>query len=1049
MKKFVGYFIKYPIVSNLLIVSILVFGFLSMRMVRSTLIPRIDSNVILISINYPGASPEEVENGVVMKIENQIQGLSGIDKYTSISSENTASITIETKMEANIDVVLQEVKNAVDGVSSFPTGMEPPVVEKKLYAQKAINYAISGDVSLVELKKHAQRIEDGLRREANVTEIEIRGYPEEEIQVSLNEEAMRRYQFTFDEIAKAIEDNNLDLTGGTLKGADEELMIRTRQKGYYAEDLRNIVLRSNNEGAVVRLQDVANVTDRWEEDPDRFYVNGEPAIEIQVNFSEIEDIIVVADDTKAFFERFNDKDYPAKATELRDRSRDIVIMKRVLVESGIVGIILVLVILSLFLNPRLSFWVAFAIPICFMGMFIVAAMADITMNKMSLFGLIIVIGILVDDGVVICEAIYQEYEKGKSRFEATVDGVRKVFPSVFSGVLTTIVAFSTFFFLKGKFGEMFFELGIVVVATLAFSLLEGVTTLPAHVANSKALKVKREEKKVSIGERFLLKIRDRYFMPVLSKSLRYGWLTLIIPIAIVIITKGAVDGNIIKIGDASVEDYSEVVVELKMPSGTPESTTVDVLNYIEDMALKTVSQFDEDYQASESYMTFITQSISAADEGQVVVNLVSTDQREFSSEDFANIMMQHVGPLPEAERLEFVQESNFGKPISMYLVGQELVELKQAKDWLKSELLKLKGLKNVQDDDVTGMREVEITLKDQAHLMGLNLNDVVRQVRQGYFGEEAQKLTRGKDEVKIYVRYESAERRNVGQLENMMIRLDDGREIPLKEVANLGYTRSVISINHLNGNRQITLEADLANSEVSLAEVRAEIDNVILKEFGSRYPDISIEYGGRNEKMKDTYASMGDVVPIITFIILAIIIFTFRSLSQTFLIFVLIPLSMVGALWGHWVHDYGVDLPSMLGMVALIGVLINDSIVLIEAYNQNLRERAGMMMALMRAIKSRFRPIMLTTLTTCAGLLPMILSNDPDTQFVVPMGISLFYGLLTATVLTLLILPSMIVAVNSFKRFLKWAWEGKMVSKESVEHACKEAQVDLEAGKAI
>ncbi|BDD11467.1 multidrug transporter AcrB (plasmid) [Fulvitalea axinellae] len=1046
MRNFIGYFVKYPIVSNLLILSIIAFGYLSMGKVRSTLVPLVDSNMVIITVQYPGASPEEVEKGITQKIENELRGINGIEKFTSSSKENSARIVVELKMETDLNAALQEVKNAVDGINSFPAEMEPPVVEKRLFATKAVTYALNGDLPLTELKALAQKIEDDLRLEAGVTELDIRGFPKEEIQIALKEEDMRRFGITFQEISEAVRKNNIDLTGGALRGPDEELAIRTKQKGYFAKDLRDIIIRTNETGAKVRLADVARITDRWEESPNRLYVDGKPAVEIQVNFSPTEDLIVISENTRTYFDEFNKKNITAKATLIRDRSEQISVMQDVLLNSGVIGIALVLLFLSLFINPRLSFWVAFSIPLCFMGMFIVAYLADITLNKMSLFGLIIVIGILVDDGVVICESIYQEYEKGKSKYQAAIDGTLNVFPSVFSGVLTTMVAFSTFFFLGGKFGTMFFELGIVVVATLGFSLLEGVSTLPAHIANSKALATARKDKKLSIGEKFLTTIRERYFMAFLKKSTEYRALTLMFPLALGLLTYGAIQGDVIRIGDTNVDDNSEAVVTLKMPAGTPEVETLQWLNHIERQAIETGKYFDDLYPGEEPQtITFITKSISSADQGEIKVSLIGSNKRSFSSEDFANELRNSVGNIPTAEKLEYVQESKFGKPISTYLVGDDLDELKDAKLWLKDKLSELSDLKNVNDDDVEGMREVKITLKEQAHPLGINLDDVVSQVRQGFYGQEVQRLTRGRDEVKIMVRYDQKERSTLGQLENMRVRLNGGLEVPLRLVADLSFERNVTVINHLNGKRQINVEADLANTSVSMSAVKREINKKIIPEMLDRFPDITVGAGGRSERMKSTYESMETVVPMVMIVIIGIIILTFRSLSQTFLVISLIPTSMIGAAWGHWFHGYSIDMPSYLGMVALIGVLINDSIVLIDAFNKNIRKGTDFRNALTEAIRSRFRPILLTTLTTCAGLFPIIISSSPETQFVVPMGISLFYGLLFATILTLIVLPSMMLTANEAKRFFKWVWTGEKQSAESVEPATKDELVNLEA----
>ncbi|BDD11170.1 acriflavin resistance protein [Fulvitalea axinellae] len=1044
MKKIVSYFIKYPIAGNLMIVAVLWLGYLSMRQTRATLSPAVEPGFIKVQVVYPGASAEEVENGVVQKIENALKGTKGIDKVTSVSSENSAFITVEAESGYDINVLLQEVKNAVDGVNSYPSGMENPVVEKWTFSDKAVDFALSGNVDLATLKTYAQRAENELLNTKDVTDVELSGFPDEEIEIALREADLRRFGLTFNEVAQAVRRSNIDLTGGTIRGAEEDLMIRTRQKKFYGEELENIVIRGNTMGGIVTLKDVADINDEWVDSPNRFYVNGNPAIRIRVNFTDTEDVVEIARQVREFIAEYNEKHNDVKASVLLDRSEGISIMMDILLQNGVLGIGLVLLFLSLFLHPRLAFWVAFALPICFMGMFMIGAAYGITLNGVSLFGLIIVVGILVDDGIVICESIYQEYEKGKPRIRAAIDGTMKVLPGVFSAVLTTMVAFATFFFLDGILGKLFVELGVVVIATLLFSLLESFTTLPAHIANSKALKPVTKTRKESVGQRSLKKVRIAIYEPLLRWAMRHRFVTLCMPVGIMMITIGAMQGGIIRLGDTSADDLGAATVTLEMPPGTSETVTQKYLDLLEEKARETSVEFDARSKDNEA-VKFITESIKGTNAGEVSAYLVNTDERDFTSEEFASAWRKKVGEIPEAEKVNFAKETRYGKPVFLNISGYNLEELTEAKEYLKAELKQLSDLKNVEDDDVLGTREVEITLKPKAYLLGITLEEVISQVRQGYFGEEAQRLTRGEDEVKIYVRYKKEERATVGQLENIHIRLSDGREVPLSEVANMRFTRSLVSINHLNGKRNIAVMADLASKQANLNDIKSEIDNRIIPEVEAKYPGISIIKGGRDERLKETYDSMLKVVPIIVFIILAIVVWTFRSVLQAGVIFLLVPLGMIGVGWGHFLHGYGVDLTSYLGMVALIGVMINDSIVLVEAMNHNIAHGMKLNDAVYEAAVSRFRPIILTTLTTVVGLMPAIFFSNTDSEFVVPMAISLSYGLIVATFLTLIVLPVLLLVGNSARRKIIWIWTGKNKSPEEVEPALRGIHIEEEA----
>ena len=1043
MKGIIQYFIKYATTGNVLILLILFMGWFGFSSLRSTLIPQIDPGVINISTVYPGASPEEVEQGVILKIEQSLQGLTGIKKLTSVSRENIGVVTAELTSGVDADIVLQEIKNAVDGISSFPSGIEPPRASKWEFRSDAIEFMINGDVDLTMIKQQALRIEDQLLAIPGISKVEISGFPDEEIEIAFRETDLETYGITLSQAVAVIKAANIDLTGGTIRGVSEDLSIRTRQKQYYAEDLKHIVLRTAQDGALVHLSDVADVVDRWAEDPNSAFVDGKPAALISVKYTSEEDIIHVAGEVEAFVTQFNRDNQVIQAKVLANQADRVRSMQRILANNGIFGFLLVLLFLSLALNPRMAFWVAISIPISFMGMFALAALFDVTLNRISMFGMILVVGILVDDGIVIAENIYQHHEKGKRRIRAAIDGALEVLPAVTSAVLTTIIAFSAFMLIEGTFGQFFREMAFVVIAALIISLIESALVLPAHIAHSKALMRDRKQSWLETKSTYYLaRIRDTWYAPVYKKALQHRLLTLSIVTGVFLITIGALMGGVIQMGGSNFENQNNSDVSLQMPPGTPQAVTQAALIRLEEKAYEVSEQFT--VSEGKAVVTSVVRRQSATDAGGVSVNFIDSRQRNFLSTEFSNAWRQAVGPMPEAERINFVESSHFGKAVSISLLGEDIEQLDRAVDDFKTELGKLSGLKNIIDDNQQGMREIEIALKDQALLLGLDIQTVMAQIRNGFFGAEVQRINRGTEEVKIWVRYAETDRASIGDLESMRIRTSRGQVYELKDIADLRYTTSLSTIRHLNGQRQVTVEADALNKSIDLGVIKQELTTVILPEILKKYPGVNYSTGGREERMAEALGSMMKVLPAILITLFAVIAFTFRSFGQTIILFMLIPLGFIGIGWGHAIHSTPIDMPSYFGIVALIGILVNDSIVLIETLNRGLKQGMAYMDALYEAGISRFRPILLTSLTTIAGLAPLIIANNPDAQQTVPMAIAVAYGLIISTFSTLVVLPILLSLANEARRYWIKLRTGRLPSAEEIESAVKELDIDAQ-----
>ncbi len=1040
MKNLIRYFIKFPILGNTILFTMVLFGIFGFTSTRTTFFPPVPSKYIMISASYPGAAPDEIEEAIVLKIEDNLKGVTGVERVTSVSRENACSINVEMTTGYDIDVVLQDVKNAVEQVSTFPDGMEQLKVFKQEMISFAADFVISGDVDLKVLKQYSRKAERDLLSMDGISKVSLSGFPNEEIEISMRENDLRALGLTFTEVVNSIKKANIKVTGGTIKGKKEELQIRADLKGYYAKDLANHVLRTTDDGNVIYLKDVADVIDRWSESPNRVYFNGQRCVRVTIQNLNEEDLFHIAGQVKEYVADFNNTHSDAKAFILRDGSEIIKERIDILTSNGLLGMFLVLLLLTLSLNIRMAFWVAIAIPISFAGMFMLSPFYDLTINVMSLMAMILVLGILVDDGIVIAENIYQHHERGKKPIQAAVDGTIEVLPSVTASILTTVVVFSTFFFLEGGLGDRARDIAFVVIATLMISLVEGMLILPAHIAHSRALRVSKDQ--VSKFEKWtdtgLKKIRDKVYSPVLKFAIHHPVVVLSIPIAVMLITVGALKGGILKTTFFPFIERRSVNITLEMPAGTPVAITDSILAGIETHVWEVNDMYKESHNGQE-LVTELSRNVGGGThQGGLRVELISGEHRDWSSMDVQNHLRSQIGIVPGAQTFQVGGGGNFGMPVSIAMHGDDLDELREAKEILKGELRQLEKLKDVIDDDPPGLREVHIQLKDKAFALGLNTADVVAQVRSGFFGSEAQRILRGIDEVKIWARYAEQDRSSIKDLEDMRIRLSDGREFPLKEIAEFTIQRGVMAINHIDAQRVISVEADVANQKDSVPEIISQIKAEILPDIAKQFPDIHFDFEGQSRENAKTVRAMKRVLPPVLIMMFFIVVVTFRSFSQASIVFSLIPFSLIGVLWGHYIQGHIVSMLSLFGTIALAGIVVNDSLVFISAFNQKLKKGVEFNEALLDAGLSRFRPVMLTSLTTIGGLGPLIFEKSHQAQFLSPMAISVAYGLIFGTLITLIVLPSFLSVASTIRVFGFKLATGKSTEPAALEPAVRE-----------
>ena len=1050
MRKIVERFVEYPIYANLIILVITLAGIFAYTSMRKSFFPEVESRIISISVYYPGASPMEMEEGVTSRIEEAVRGLIGIKEITSTSVENSSRVSIETTGEYNINEVLMEVKNAVDGVSSLPSAAERPIVAKQRSRARALSLTLvpaeGTDVDLMTLKSYAQRVEEDFFNSGVMSQISISGFPQPEISVEINEEELLRYELTFDDIIRAIQANNQDVSGGQIKSDEEELLIRLRSRSTDPNKIGNIIIMGQPDGGYLRIRDVAEVKKKFADTADKSWVNGKEAVTISVEKLPEEDLESMTQFARDYLEDFNSKNMGVEL-EMSRAYLDILDSRlNMLTRNGLMGFVLVIICLSMFLSLRLSLWVSWGIPFSFLAMFIFAYFYGITINMYSLMGMILVIGILVDDGIVVAENIYLHFERGKSPMRAAVDGTMEVYPAVLTSVTTTIIAFTPLMFLAGTTMEIMIHLAVVVIASLGFSLVEAFFILPAHLGNHGVLSRRSLENKTRgikrFFEGFIVWLRERIYHHMLEWLIHWRHAVISIPIALVLITAGLYFGGHIKNTYYPIVDFDRFEVNVAFTPGDGERQTIEMLRRFE----KAVWEVNEDLKVQlgeyEDIIERVQSNVGSAFDhqedgshaGSVRVYPRDLEGLAIAGFDIANMVREKIGPVPEALKYTVGGHNRFGSPVSVGLMSHNLAELEEATDFLMKRLDEIPQLKDINENVALGKQEIRLDLKPKAYFLGLDESSIARQVRQGFYGGQAQRLQEGRDELRVWVRYPREDRLTLGQMEKMKIKTASG-VYPLIELAGYHMERGPVAINRYNGNREVRVEADLVDPYASVPEIIGQIEHEIMPDLQSRHAGIRYIYHGQQRFSSEALAKVYKYFGVAFIVIVLILILHFKSINQTIIIIMMIPLSMLGVFWGHGIHDKPLSLISLWGMVALTGVVINDAIVFLAKYDGLLREGLKVKEAVIEAGKVRLRPIILTSITTTVGLFPIILQKSVQAQFLIPMAISLAYGVFFGTIFILVFFPVLIMLLNDFRVYSRKLWTGVKPEREDVEIA--------------
>lgn len=1061
MNNLIANFVKYPFYSKIFIIAIAVLGALSFMSMNKTYFPVTASKSISISVTYQGATPKEMEEGVVTLVENALRGIPGIKEHSSYSQENSASVSVTVLNGYDIDKVVFDIKNAVDAISNFPSGAEQPRVVKTRTTTPAFFFALKGKHNdPMRLKDEAQRIEDEIIASGTLSQVTTRGVPSRlEMSIEVKEKELQKYDLTSTQISNAVMNYNKDVYGGKVQSDREQIKINMRNRSIEIKDIENIVIKSNPNGTPVRVKDVAKVVKQFEDTPSESYIDGDRTIFFQVRNLKEENLTTTSDYLKDYIKRYNEENADHEITIIKDMNKYLSGTLSILYSNGLSGIILVIIALSIFLSMRTSFWVAWNIPMSFLGMAIVANMLNISINMISTFGMILVIGIVVDNGIVISENIYSRFERGASARVAAIMGTREMLSSVIVSAITTIVAFFPLLFVEGNL-EMMYEMAVVVIFCLIFSMIEAIFILPSHLANEKVLsKAKATSiigKVVNKVDQAIKWLAEKVYVPYIRWAMEKKAIVVSIIIAIFIITYGLFAGGKVGYVFFPANNEESFAIDLAMKPGTSKEVTLKVLEYMAAKAHEADSMLAAE-TGEERYITKIniatgrsfTSSEVGEHAGDMDVYVRQLDDSQISTEVVKRKIAERIGVIPEAYKIAVGASSRWGAPVSISLFNNNSDYLLQASTELKNELSKRDALYNIIDNNQLGNREVLVKLKPLAYTLGLTPTDIINQIKGGFYGTLAQRIQDGRNEVWFYVRYPEEGRKNLNDLKNLRIRTNDGGEYPIDQLCYFENQRSVTKINHYNGKKELRVQAFMKDAKASVVPVFDDIQNTILPPILSKYPGLTYEFQGQ-------FKSSGEDMNIIAvyfsiaFMIIVIILFAYlRSFSQGFIIVLLIPLSFVAAIIGHIIEDTTISTMSIWGMVALSGTIINNAVVYIARYNDALKEGRAVVEAIVDAGRSRLRPILLTSATTTIGLFPLIKETSSDAKFVIPIAISLGYGILLGTVFVLFLFPVLIKCANSCTLFFARLRGDKDATMESVEIAnidkriCEEVDREL------
>ena len=1049
----IAFMARNGVASNLLLLLMLMAGYFSYTTIVQEVFPENSLDTVTVSVTYPGATPEEIEESILLKVEEAVEAIDGVDQISSTASEGGGSVNVELDLGTDIARALDEVKSEVDQIQTFPEEAEEPDIRELTTRQVALRIALFGDVNERTLKETAYRLEDAAAALPEISYVETSAVRNYEIYADVPQSRLRALGLSLPQLAQTVGQSSLDSPAGAIETDSEEVRVRTIGQNYDQQDFENIVVLTTSDGATLRLGDIAEVRDGFEDADLITRFNDEPVAFVDIYRTSDERVLDVAESAKTLIAEDFDLPPGVSYAIWEDSSELLEDRLSLLLRNAAFGLILVLGALTLFLDLRLAAWTAVGIGATFVGAIFILDWAGSSINMFSLFGFILALGLVVDDAVVVGENIYAERERGRTGIGAAIAGAQRVKIPVFFAVATTVTAFLPLLAVGGVIGKILADIPLVVIAVLSLSLIEALYVLPHHLSTLPD----PEHKPGNPVTRFFARVQawvDARFQTFvngpLDRALRFvvamPYLIVASGLALLVVFMAMIPGGLIKFSFFPEIEGDIVVAALEMPSGTTVERTAEVTERIEAAADRAMARFadqdtpadaaEADGSASPSFLeavyTTIGQARSTNGPGgpqttlrpnlaNVQLSLVPSAERDVSAVQIEEAWREELGEVPEARSLSISSSLlGVGAPINVQLNHPDDAVLDQAGDRLMAELGRVSGVFDLESDQDAGQQEVELRLKPSARTLGVTLQDVASQVRAAFFGAEAVRVQRGREDVRVYIRLPEEERDSIADIERYRVRVPGG-EVALSSIADVSFGEAPSVIRREDGHRIATITGDVDGDTITGQEVAQLLDEKIMPDLQADYPALQYEFGGEQEEQQESFGDLGRAFLLALLVIYALLAVPFRSYIQPLIIMAAIPFGMIGALIGHLLLGIPLGILSMFGIIALSGVIINGSLVMIDFLNENLDNGMEPEEAMIEAAKSRFRPVMLTAITTFLGVAPITFETSLQAQFLIPMSASLGFGVLFGTALLILLIPALaIIQMRAAARVQQW-----------------------------
>jgi multidrug efflux pump subunit AcrB len=1041
VNRIIAWFVENPVAANLMMAVFLVGGVLALPAIRQEEFPSVDTDMIQVSVEYPGAAPEEIEDAICVRVEEEIEGTADIDRINTLAVEGACVVTVEMVLGSDVDAALSEIENRVLGITSFPEEAERPVISEVLIRSGVVQLAIAGDVEEETLAILGRQARDEIAALPGVSQAILKYVRPYEVSIEVSEGALRRHGLTLDQVATAVRRSSLDLPGGSVKTQGGEILLRTVGQAYRQGEFEKIAVLTRTDGTSVLLGEVAHIVDGFEDIDLRARFNGKPAVMVKIERIGEEDILDIARAVKSWL-----KGYRAAVPEgielalFQDESEDLVVRFDALMRSARSGLILVLIVLSLFLRFRLAMWVAAGVPIALFGALTWFPALGITMSTLTVMAFILVLGILVDDAIVIGESVYSREQNSESQVQAAIKGTKDVYIPVIFGVMTSIAAFTPLIMVPGRMGRFFGVLGYTAILCLVFSLIESQLILPSHLAHRRISSKRgtpnafvagwqRFQARMAGGLESLARVR---YGALLKRAIEFRYVTAAVAVGVAILTVALFSSGRMRYQFFPPIEGDVIYATLTMPQGVPlESTQAAVLQ------LERASEALDRELADGLGRPVIVGSLASIGEqvsrggpeistrvggahlAEIALELIPSVEREQTASDIANRWRELTGPIPDAVEVAFAGQSfSAGEDIQIELRGGDPELLPEAAAKVRERLARYRGVYDVADSFRAGKQELQLALLEDARPLGLTLQDLAQQVRQAFYGEEVQRVQRGRDDVRVMVRYPEEDRRSLGNLEEMRIRTGEGVEVPFAAVADAKLGRGYATIRRTDRLRTVSVTAAVDRSVATPEEITAEIVRELPVLLES-YPGVSHRLGGGQAEHGDAVAGLIQGATLALLLIYALLAIPLKSYSQPLVIMSVIPFGAVGAILGHLVMGFDLVFFSLLGIVALSGVVVNGSLVMVHYVNRQRAAGVPVLDAVKASGVARFRPIVLTSGTTFIGLVPLMFESAVPARPLIPMAVSLAFGVLMSAIVTLLLVPCGYVILDDIARWLQ------------------------------